>query len=222
MATVISMPLISEADNTGFLNLLAKDIFSRIGHRVQIEKLPGERALINANEGVDDGELLRIKGMGEIYPNLIIVPEPIYTMDFVGFVKPDNVFPVTGWADLETRVVGIINGWKIFETNINNVVERTDVRNIHMLFNLLEKGRADVVMVSRVEGEYISRELGISVKALEPAFARREMYMYLHKRHINLVPKLAIAIKDAKVDGTYSRLYKAMIASLAKKQPESG
>lgn len=215
LATVVGMPLVSGDGQDGFLTLLAQDAFARIGLTVEIIRLPGERALSNANDGIEDGELFRIGGMEKIYPNLIPIPEPMMSFDFVGFTKPEKSFPVTDWTSLEPYVVGIINGWKIYEKNVLNTMGRTEVRNMDLLFNLLRNDRADVILADLWQGLYVSKQLSIPVVTLEPPFSSKEMFMYLHKRHKDLVPQLAAALAMAKNDGTYNRLYRQTLNSYA-------
>jgi polar amino acid transport system substrate-binding protein len=62
-------------DQQGFVDLVATEAFRRIGVTVKTVKLPAERGLINANQGIHDGEMLRVGGLEKIYPNLIMVPE---------------------------------------------------------------------------------------------------------------------------------------------------
>ena len=51
--------------------------------------------------------------------------------------------------------------------------------------------------------------------ALEPSLARREMFIYLNKRHTALAPKLAAALRAIKAEGLYDRLYREKVLSLA-------
>lgn len=62
-------------DQQGFVDLVATEAFQRIGVRVKTVKLPAERGLINANQGIHDGEMLRVGGLDKIYHNLVMVPE---------------------------------------------------------------------------------------------------------------------------------------------------
>ena len=57
-------PYINE-NGGGFYGLLTREIFSRIGIDAQTVRLPSQRALLNANNGVEDGNIARIKGMGK-------------------------------------------------------------------------------------------------------------------------------------------------------------
>jgi len=223
LSTSFGMPYVSEGDKDGFLTLLAEDIFKRIGLEVQIEILPAERSIMNANNGIEDGELNRVSGLEKIYPNLIMVPEPFISVDFVGFTKPRNHIPLANrnrstpdvsWRSLEPYIVGIIRGWKIYEKNVTGVAKRIDVRNINLLLTLLKNNRVDIVMATRVTGLYNSHKNDIAVSVIEPPFVTRNNYMYLNKRHAHLVPKLAAALAEAKKDGTYDRLYNRILRPL--------
>ncbi len=210
LATVTTMPLSDGDGQRGFLPQLAEDVFRRIGLEVEIEQLPGERALMVANAGYNDGELFRVGGLEKHYKNLIRVPEPIIKLDFTGFTlgKP---FIVKGWESLNPYDVGIIGGWKIYEKNIVGVLHRTDVRNFDVLFRMLANGRTDIAMASRWMGLYAMKKLNIPGVVLEPPFAQRDMFMYLHKKHAALVPKVAKALAEAKQDGTYQRLHDSVL-----------
>ncbi len=210
LATTASMPLGMGDGKIGFVPEVAKSVFKRIGLEAEFEWLPGERALLTANAGIDDGELIRVSGLEKIYTNLIRVPEPMVTMDFAGFTlgKP---FPVDGWDSLKPYDVGIISGWKIYEKNIVGVRQLTDVRNIDVLFKLMANGRTDIAMATRWMGQYTMKKLGLSAKILEPPFAQREMFMYLHRKHADLVPKFNKALVEFKRDGSYQRLYHTVL-----------
>jgi len=50
-------PPVSNDTQTGFGDQVIREAFKRIGYRLETVRLPAERALINANRGIDDGEL---------------------------------------------------------------------------------------------------------------------------------------------------------------------
>jgi len=219
LSTSFGMPYVSEDGKEGFLNLLAEDIFRRVGVDVNIVILPAERSMQNVNQGIEDGELNRISGLEKIYPNLIMVSEPLISVEYTGFTKVGkNPFqnntitePIQSWSRLEPYIIGIIKGWKIYEKEVAAVKKRTIVRNMELLFKLLENDRADIIMVTRITGHYYSHKFGIATTIIEPPFDIRGNYIYLHKQHAHLVPKLTAALRAAKADGTYDRLYKRII-----------
>jgi len=214
LSTALGMPFVSENGEEGFLSLLAEDVFSRAGLKVEIKRVPEERSLRSANSGFTDGELMRIAGIEQTYPNLIMVPGKTVTMDFVAFVKPSSDIKLNGWNSLRPYSVGIITGWKIYEQNVKNTKARIDVVNLYLLLGLLNNGRVDVIMGSRVSGLYTSQKLGIPIVAVAPPFATHDMHIFMHKRHQKLVPLVAAALADVKKDGTYDRLYKQIFTPL--------
>lgn len=207
-------PLTNEA-RTGFLDVLAKEALRRIGVGLEIIKLPAERALINANAGIDDGVLNRIAGLEKVYPNLVRVPEKNMDMDFVAFTKRVEV-QTDGWRTLKPFSIGIIKGWKILENNIPGAATVTLAEDAEQLFRLLEKDRVDLVLYSRWMGlARIKRHNLSGVRVLTPPLVTKEMFMYLHKKHKPLVPKIAAALRAIKAEGTYQRLFQEKVAPLA-------
>ena len=53
------------------------------------------------------------------------------------------------------------------------------------------------------------------MKVHEPPLASVDMYMYMHKEHAHLVPKLAQALKDMKADGTYRKIFDEILTPLS-------
>ncbi len=206
--------LLSNKNQTGFVDSIVKEALKRIGYELESIHLPAERALLNANAGIDDGDLLRIGGLQKIYPNLIQVPEKIMDMEFVVFSQHRS-FPVFGWQSLKPWSVAIITGWKILEQNITDTAELTKVKNADLLFTLLLKDRTDMIVYSRWLGlAYIKKHNLKNIKILEPPLGKRHMYVYLHKKHRHLVPKLAASLRSMKQDGSYQRIFEKTLAQL--------
>ena len=201
-------PPLSNAHRNGFHDLMTIEIFRRLGHEVVIPRLPAERALLNANKGIDDGDLPRIAGLESLYPNLIMVPESIMDYNFVAFTRNADI-KSSGWKGLQPYNVGIITGWKILEKNVVGVHSLVKVHNQKQLFTLLKLDRVDVVVYEQWQGLRAARELGITdLQILQPPLAKRKMYMYLHKKNAGLVTDAAAALRDMKGDGTYAAIVK--------------
>jgi len=76
------------------------------------------------------------------------------------------------------------------------------------LFRLLDLNRIDVALYERSLGMALAKQQGLKgVRPLAPILASREMFIYLHKRHVNLAPRLADALRAMKRDGFYRRVY---------------
>ncbi len=200
-------------DGTGFYDVLVKALFGRLGIEARCVRLPSERALINADAGIDDGNIARIAGLEETYPNLLRVPGKIIDFEFMAFTA-DADFKVSGWDSLAPYNVGFITGWKIFETSISKARSVTQVRNPGQLFTLLENRRVDVVMFDRWGGLWWIRAHGVAAHALEPPIAVREMYLYLNKKHEALIPRVSAALAQMKENGEYQRIYDQTLTPL--------
>lgn len=214
LVTAALPPLGSTPEQQGFLERIAHEAFARIGYSVEVHSLPGERALLNVNSGIDDCDLYRAPGFESAYPNLIRVPEKIGVMEFMAYTK-DVELKDPAWQSLEPYVVAYANGWKIYERMVK-AKEVTVVRSINELFPLLNSGRADLVLLDRWQGLYVAHQQGIGVKLIEPPLAHVDMYMYLHKRHENISPKLVKVLREMKIDGTYTKIYDSVFESLGK------
>lgn len=194
-------------ERQGFLDRLVAAVFREVGVQAEILVYPAasERSLLNANEGVDDGQALRVAGLEKLYPNLIRVPEPVIMNDFVA-MSVRHRFATPDWAALKPYTVTYIIGWKVFEANVPPEAPRTPVRAAEQLFTLLARERADVALYERWQGLAQARRSGLQIHIMEPPLVSTPMYMYLHRKHAHLVPQVAQALVRLKQDGTYQRI----------------
>lgn len=200
-------------DSKGFLDAVAGEAFRRAGVRLQLVRLPVERGLINANAGIEDGDLNRIAGLEAQYPNLVRVPEKLVDWEFTAFSK--NAVLQASLEGLRTRRVGHIKGWKIFEKQFAGAPNVVSAGDPEQMFRQLQLDRIEVALYERWQGLSLIQSQGLKgVVALDPPLAKREMFIYLHKRHAALVPRLAEALRAIKADGLYDRLYREKVLSL--------
>lgn len=204
------------AERQGFLDQMVRVVFREVGLDAELLIYPTatERGMLNANEGVDDGLAMRVAGLEKQYPNLIRVPEPIAINDFVALTSRLR-FATNNWDSLQPYVVGYIIGWKVFEQNVPTGRQLTLVRDADQLFNLLANGRVDVALYERWQGLARARAMGLQVQAMEPPLVRTPMYIYLHKKHAELVPRVAQALVKLKRNGTYARIHDATLGKAA-------
>ncbi len=125
----------------------------------------------------------------------------------VAFSK-DASIDLTNWESAKPYHVGIVRGWKILEKNLTGSASLTKVKNQNILFTLLDKGRANIVVYSRFEGYEMLKQLGLkNITAHEPPLATREMFLYLNKKHAQLIPVITKSLRQMKQDGTYSSIF---------------
>ena len=135
------------------------------------------------------------------------VPERFVRISFVAFSKDATIPLDNGWDSLKPYRIAFINGWKMFEANAlgARVVHKVD--KPEQLFRMLEEGRVDLALYTRADGILLARNLGLpAIAPLSPTLKDVDMYLYLHKKHQALVPKLSQAIRDIKADGSYNRI----------------
>lgn len=213
LATGAREPLVSSPGRPGFVEEIAREALRRTGHGLVVLPLPHERALVNANAGIEDGDLYRAAGFEKDFPNLVQVPEPLVDQDFVAIARRPGV-DVRGWPDLARYSVAYVTGNKILERRLEGFSGVTSVRDNALLFGLLAADRVDVVLINRWVGLVAARKAGIAVRVQEPPLLRVPMYMYLHRRHETLVAPLAAALAGMRRDGTWQRLYDQVLAPM--------
>ncbi len=197
--------LLSNPEQNGMLDIILKEAFSRIGLEVEIVFTPTERSLVDVNAGLLDGEINRIEGMEKNYPNLVPVPEPNMTMHFVAFST--KTFEIDGWDSIRDLYIGHVSGWKILEANTAGFPHVVSTPTETELFTMLDKGRIDIALYSKLTGYATLQEMGLhGISHLEPPLASRNMYLYMHKKHANLIHAIAGALREMKEDGTYKQI----------------
>ena len=189
------------------LALLSNEAFRRAGLTLKLDNNPSARSLDLANQGVVDGEGLRVAGLEQQYPNLVQVPERYTGISFVAFSRNASIKLDQGWGSLKPYRIAFINGWKLFEVNTADAQSVTKVDKVEQLFQMLDADRVDLVLYTRNDGMAVLKRLGISnVVALSPSLRDADMYLYLNKKHAAHVPRIAQALRDMKADGSYSSI----------------
>lgn len=199
-----SAPFTTE-NRTGLVDIVATEAFRRAGLKLKLIRLPAERALINANAGIEDGEVSRVSGIEKAYPNLVPVPEKLVDHHFVAFTR-DVSLQHTSWTSLQPYSVGYIRGYKIVEKNIPPGTQTLAANDAEQLMTMLDKGRVDIAIYRRWEGEVLAQKMGIrNLRILEPSLAETGIYIYLHKKHLDKVPLIAAALRDIRAEGLFAR-----------------
>lgn len=222
LSTAFGPPIYS-ADGSGYFNRLIAEAASRIGYTVEIDAPPAERALVNANAGLVDGDGPRIHDLAEIgaYPNLMRVPLPLIDIDFVAFTCGPAI-NVDGWPSLTPHNVGIVRGWKVLEQNITGTRSLVRTKTAALLFGLLRNDRIDVAVIDRLSGIATARAMDIKdIHVSREPLVRRPMYLHLHNRHASLVEPFAAALAAMKADGTFARIEASTLGAYLSDRPIS-
>ena len=224
----LAMPLAALADDRPLLTIstnntpldrkalqaLSEEAGRRAGIDVKFVSLPSERSLVAANQGEVDGEGLRVAGLDDSYGNLVRVPERYVSISFVAFAKDTALSVAQGWDSLKSQRVAFIHGWKMFESNAAGARVVNKVDKAEQLFQMLEQSRIDLALYTLADGVALARKMGLQgVVALKPTLKDVDMFLYLHRKHAALVPKLAAALRQMKADGSHQRILAAVAAA---------
>jgi polar amino acid transport system substrate-binding protein len=164
-----------------------------------------ERSAVLANEGTTDGDVGRSSGLEKTYPNLVQVPEPIFLYAPTAFSY--QRFDVTGgWESLRGHTVCIRRGLRQTEQRTREL-QRQILADEATILRMLAAGGCDVAVMERNNG------LARAAMAADPPLLRllppmevMPLYIYLHKSHAALVPKLSAALRQMRADGSMQRL----------------
>jgi len=190
-----------------------QEAFHRLNLNAKIVISPSsQRAMMLANED-GDGDAFRVPNIKEIAPdntnNLIQVSESIITVRLAVYSKNFS-FPVEGWNSLKKYHNGARIGAKILEKNIPG--ERTFLPTTVQLVQMLDSDRIDTMVEWELIADNAIQQLKIKhIKKLSPCIKIQPFYIYLHKKHQALVPKLSKVLGQMKEDGFYDRIEKEYV-----------
>lgn len=208
----------TNAEGTGFTNIFVAELFSRLGLKAEVTFNPAAaRALQLADDGSDDGLAARIAGLEKDYPNLVRVPEPIFVNDFIA-AGAAPAGGILGWDDLRPHSVAYILGWQVFDNNLPAVRELTHAKDSRQLMGLLKSGRVEYVLHERWQAEWQARVQGVRLAVQEPPLISTPMYIYLHRRHADLVPRVAAELAAMKAQGRATAIMAQAMARAGKPQ----
>lgn len=202
---------ITSPQHDGVLDLLYAELFRRVGLQVEIQLSSAERGLLNASNGIDDGDVCRVLGIDQSYPNLVRVPEKIMNYQMSVFTRRAS-FAVQGAASLKPYDVGILTGWKVLERMITDSHGLVKLETGAQLFAMLDKDRIDVAVIEKLEGLHFVQSMGLQgIHVMQPPLVEGEWFLYLHKKHAALAPRLAEELRKMKQDGSYQRIFDSVL-----------
>jgi len=191
-----------------FLNTVVQEVgtraFGKYNTKFSLITFPSERALITANSADVDGDAYRVFDLhnktGGQYPNLIRVDFPYISIHFTAFVK-DKDIRITGWQDLANYRVAVIRGNKTMETHVNEFVapeRQAVVGSYKQAFSMLLLDRVDIVVGKPIVGASYVNNNNIYMTG---KFQIQDIYMYLHKKHKQLIPKIEMELRKMNESG---------------------
>lgn len=198
-----------------WFDLIYTEVFRQLGYEFQYRGYPGGRAPVMAEKGYVDGEIHRAASYEKTAKNLLKVPESSFSVPYVAYaVKPGIV--LNGWESLKNTnyIVEYRRGAKVPETVLPAVVKTeklSDITKVEQGLKKLVMGRTDIyVDQEAVVTETLRKLDAVEFAPLYPAgiMSTTDSYVYLHKKHTELIPKIAEVLKAMKQEGLIDRYRK--------------
>lgn len=190
-----------------------QEAYRSIGIEIQPKVFPPERALFESNIGKVDGEVNRIQGLNKMYSNLIMVPVVVNKVEGSAFTKNITI-PIEGWKSLKPYRLGIRNGTKFAENGTQGMDVET-INDYRTLFLMLDKGRFDMVVSTRLTGGIQIKKLQLKeVSVLDPPLVTINLYHYLHKKHFAVVPAITDVLQKMEAEGRIKAIRDQAIAEV--------
>ena len=186
---------------------ILREAYGKLGIKVEFKTFPSARSLQLANDGVIDGELVRIAGIQAKYRNLIRIPVSHVQAEQMAFSRNPDI-PIQGWTSLKPWRLVFHRGYVAAEENTHGMNVQL-VNDDSQAFKMVEHGRADIAIANRFTGNKILKELGLSdIHMLIPPVEVDPLYHYLNKKHLNLVPKITAVLEKMRAKGRFAEIYR--------------
>lgn len=204
-AEELQLSVISRSTTHADLWKAVEIAFQRAGVTAVVREVSPERSAVLANEGTTDGDVGRSSGLEKTFPNLVQIPEPVYQYAPTAFSY--KRFDVAGgWDSLRSHTVCVRRGLRQTEQRTRDLKRQVLADEATML-RMLGAGGCDVAIMER------NNALARAAMTAEPPLQRllppmevMPLYIYLHKSHAALVPKVTAALKQMRADGTMHKL----------------
>ncbi len=189
--------------------VIIPEIYQKLGIKVSITPLPGNRAQREASNGTKDGEIMRIWSYGNENPSTIRVPTPYYYLETMAFVRKDRGIKISSKSDLKKYRLAKIRGVKHTNNITSGMPSVFDLDSRDGMMKVLQNGRVDIVLTNTIDGSQLIKEKKLTdVVPTGKALAVLELYHYIHSKHKDLVPRVDAVIKRMKASGELEQLVK--------------
>lgn len=190
---------IENSVNQRWASALLKEAYRGLNIEIELITFPGKRSLVMSNTGECDGEVQRIDDMQSQFPHLLKVPTSLFFLESGVFCKDPNL-EISGRESLSSSLIGIPRGIVYLE-RFTQGLNRIKVNNHDQLFQLLESGRVDCVLISKNYGlEYLKKHR-LKAHMYTIPNVNLPLYHYLNDKHVNLVEPLNQRIIALKKQG---------------------
>lgn len=195
---------------TASLVPLVRAVYAELGISPVFELLPSERAIVEANAGRFDADVMRVEGVEKMYPNLLCTTEPIRRTELFAYVKRGSGLGFKSVDELKQRALGFTRGSKLAEEFVQaRGWQATAANSADTLFKMLAADRFEVALVTSTQ---LLPQNGLQLEGVErvgPMLTSSHSYHVLHRRNAELAPRFDAVLKAMKADGRFQKLLNA-------------
>ncbi|MCP3940462.1 MAG: hypothetical protein GY710_03145 [Desulfobacteraceae bacterium] len=206
---IMAAPRPADSPLFKFWLLIYSEIFRRLDIQLDLIYFPAKRASQEADEGKVDGEPARIYSYAFSHPKLIRVEEPTNQINVVAYVADPSISKLKGWDSLRNTdyLIEYTRGAKLVHDNLTKVVKEKNLSNVTNTSQGLERLALNRIDVFVDNNDVImpllhDPKFGLHGKIrMAGHMASMPLYMYMHKKHLDLVPQVVKIIKAVKAEG---------------------
>ncbi len=178
---------------------ILQEAYAEIGYKLDVDYLPGTRALRNASRGTSDGVVIRLDKVLSKNPALHKVSTPLWHFNVVTFSTDiNNKFE--SWKSLSGKRLGTYHGYKYIESKLaNESLNRSSTFEIG--FNMLLRNRTEAIVLGQLDGLSALQKIEqTNVVCHKPIESFPEYHM-LHENHVDLIPKIEAVLTKMNDNG---------------------
>lgn len=169
--------------------------YAELGIRFEVVKSPGHRALLDAASGKTDGELVRFQHVETLYDSLVRVKVPIVMVRTFAYTNKPELLGKQ-FSELKHLRIGYVIAVRFTQKLAEGFAETWEAETPEQLFEMLQRDRVDLVMVSDVEGNRAISQMELS-NVFPLASSQRDVpfFHFLHIKHADLVPQIETVLR---------------------------
>ena len=217
-ALVLAHPFPKEASFApGVLSLICEDAFRQLGLDVEVRMLPPLRGSIEADAGRIDGEVGRARAYADTHPNLVRVDEALLSFRVAAFTRIPGL-KIANWDSLKGTPyrVEYRSGYVTFKAQLEQVLPLPELFQVHEDVRLAQGHVLQAGLAVDHGRNLLQRQLAKLHKRYRDIYNAglvqdTPVYIYLHKRHAALAPRLAEALSKMKANGAIGRHVATML-----------
>ncbi|MEP5623323.1 MAG: transporter substrate-binding domain-containing protein [Roseibium sp.] len=185
--------------------------YSKLGIKVEKQRVSRSRASVMASKGEIDGELAGPKLFEKKFPSLKRIDVPIMTIDVVIFAcdqRPDDIVR----KDLADKRVGRIDGAELISKYTKPYKNVWLGENFKQLFKMLQLNRLDAVIGPRIALNTFTRENDPGcIRVVGHPLDSIPLFHFIHEKHATLIPRLTDVLREMLNSGEIDRIKKSLL-----------